>query len=137
MLNFNLASFLFCINTVISVKFSTEPICLNVQNEVKKIVCEDSSRVIFISLVKYTNDYLNVCSDENVTNTNKSIGKSPSSLNICSAYPTQELASVCNGKQECLINLAQPDFQYGFMGSNCDFRAKILSVSYECIPSMF
>lgn len=92
---------------------------------------------MFISQVQYTNDYLNEC-----TNGNESTNKSKNLKNLlfssrCSAYPTQELAKLCNGKQECLIKLEQADFDYGFMGSNCKFRAKILSIAYECLPNSF
>ncbi|CAF0814916.1 unnamed protein product [Brachionus calyciflorus] len=143
MLSLYLAYFLIilCAKSAFSVKFSTEPLCLNEnsQSDIKKIICEDPTKSLFISLVEYTNDYMDLCSSEIRLNSTKPVrfNKNLTNLNMCSAYPTQELANVCNGKKECLINLVQPNFQYGLMGSNCEFKAKILSVSYECIPNSF
>lgn len=76
------------------------------------------------------NDYLKQCNQQNSGNSTKSI----KSMVLCSAYPTQELGNFCNGKQECAIDLAAKKFQYGFDGSNCDFKSEIVFISYQCIP---
>lgn len=80
---------------------------------------------------------MNQCSFNDVSSTDNSSNRSKigqKSIEQCSAYPTQELAGLCNGKNECIIKLAPPVFKYGFMGSNCNFTAEILTISYECLP---
>lgn len=100
--------------------------------ETKKIQCEDAKKSLIITTVQYTNDYLNQCVEEKKSfNTSKLL----KSILLCSAYPTQKLANICNGRQECDFNLDVKNFSYGFDGSNCDFKAEVLSISYQCIPS--
>jgi hypothetical protein len=68
---------------------------------------------------------------------NKNVGSFRTNVEKCAAYPTQLLADICNGKNECSINLKAPSFNYSFWGSNCYFKAEILRITYECIPSKF
>lgn len=84
---------------------------------------------LFITLKQLTNDVTNYC--------NNKIDYKQNNSTKCSAFPTQSLASECNGKQECEVKLDKTTFEYGFMGSNCDFQAEILFISYECIPIEF
>ncbi len=116
------------------------------QNQIyDKLKCENKDHGLFISLVEYSNDYLNLCTTKtNDTTTNdNSLGQVKikkqinSNLNRCTAYPTHLLADFCNGKNECLIKLEQTDFKYGFNGANCDFKAIILSITYDCVPVKF
>ena len=66
---------------------------------------------------------------------NKNVGSLRPFVEKCAAYPTQLLADICNGKNECAVNLKAPSFNYSFLGSNCNFKAEILRITYECIPS--
>jgi hypothetical protein len=114
-----------------AIKFSTNSICLSKYSgsaeSHNKLKCEADSHVIYITLVQYTNDFLNECNSQFVD--------SLSNNTRCVAYPTQSLADFCNGKNECVVKLDQPEFKFGVMGANCDFAAKILTINYECIPS--
>ena len=113
-----------------SVKFSTNSICLRPEtsNLSNKLRCEVKTSAIFVTLVQYTNDYANECG-----NSSKSLSTNEPDLK-CVAYPTQSLSESCNGKQECLVKLDQPEFKFGIMGANCNFVSKILTINYECIP---
>jgi hypothetical protein len=136
-------------------KFSTNSICLGdtaSQEISKKILCEEANEGLFITEVEYKNDHLGICSSssenlinghaENTSNgsiiryqSNKNVGLNRPIGEKCTAYPTQLLADKCNGKNECEINLKAPSFNYSFLGSNCYFKAEILRITYECIPS--
>ncbi len=67
-----------------------------------------------------------------------------SSLNIfenklkskCIAYETTVNAELCNGKNECTIKSSGKEFKYGFDGANCDFIARTIHITYECIPGL-
>ncbi|RNA38254.1 hypothetical protein BpHYR1_030555 [Brachionus plicatilis] len=124
---------IFCPKQFNSEKITTEPICLreSTRDQSHKIYCEDKTKRLIITTVQYTNDYLNQCDGQKTLNSTKPL----KSLILCSAYPTQQIANKCNGKQECAIKLEAKRFQYGFDGSNCDFKAKILSVTFQCIPN--
>lgn len=95
-----------------------------------KLSCADQNTRLFITQQVYTNDLDSYCNKSVLANTTNNLTK-------CSAYPTQRLASECNGKQECDIKLDQTWFTYGFMGSNCNFNAELMFISYECIPVDF
>ena len=134
-------------------KYSTESICLgesNVEHESNKIMCEETNEGLFITEVEYTNDYTNICTknSNDVRNeqlhvaaseiryqSNKNVGSSKPFADKCAAYPTVLLADICNGKNACPINLKPPSFNYSFFGSNCNFKAEILQITYECVPS--
>ncbi len=119
-------------------KLATPPLCLNInQNQIyDNLRCENKNEGLFISLVEYANDYSNICLMENaiIGNSTKSISNQANISKKCTAYPTNLLADFCNGKSECLIKLEQTDFKYGFNGANCDFRAMILTISFDCVP---
>ncbi len=95
-----------------------------------KLKCNEKQDRLFITLKQYSNDVSNYCN-----NSSKTTSASSTNPVACHAYPTQRLASECNGKQECEVRLNQTTFLYGFMGSNCNFKADILFISYECIPT--
>jgi hypothetical protein len=88
---------------------------------------------LFISLAKYTSDG-SACSNDAQLQLYKSQRKDTTNFLKCHAYLTQDLATHCNGQQECFINLVRPNFKFGFNGSNCDFKPKDLTIAYECIP---
>ena len=124
-------------------KFSTLPICLNADPKsttAYKFQCEDPMTRIFITLVKYSADSKSRClapdsrNSSSISSISLPMHNSPSS---CTAYPTQDLADLCNGKQECIVQLNRHAFKYGFKGANCDFQAQMLTIDYECIPSFF
>ena len=101
----------------------------NVENSGLNLKCENVKTRIFVTLKMYTNDLNNFCGESQ--SNNRTIKTK------CFAYPTQGLASECNGKTECQVKLDQPIFRYGFQGSLCDFQAEILKISYECIPGKY
>lgn len=116
----------------LKVKFVIKPICLadTSPSSVYKLKCEDKNSRLFITLKQYSNDVANYC-NKAVNSTDNS----PHHQAACFAYPTQRLASECNGKHECEVHLNQTTFMYGFLGSTCNFKADILFISYECIPT--
>jgi hypothetical protein len=121
---------IFMLNQSKAEKFTTDSMCLDKvsRDSHNKLKCETQSHVLYITLVQYANDFVNQC---NSAHTELTTNSTP-----CVAYPTQSLADFCNGKNECLVKLDQPEFKFGMMGSNCDFVSKILTINYECIPSM-
>ena len=110
-----------------SAKFLTPNLCLTNPSAGLKLSCEASTERLFITEQRYGNDHLNKCNvSSNVT--------TPASE--CFGY-MQNLIEQCNGKSECQIPMDMPSFKFGFQGANCDFKAQVLQVSYECIPVQY
>jgi hypothetical protein len=53
----------------------------------------------------------------------------------CTSYPTQDFIDKCNGNSECFVSLKKRQFTFGYEGSSCNFEAKRLIITYECIPT--
>lgn len=116
----------------------TEPICLSnsTNNEYKKIVCEkETGGVIFVSQVRYSDEIREECISKDNQLQQTTIRKLWPTTR-CSAFTTEKSASVCNGRTECGVKLVPIWFDYGRSGSNCAFWARVLSITYECIPSI-
>lgn len=113
---------------LLTAAFITDPLCLSVTSDPseKVISCQNSDERLFITEQKYSNDINGECNQSN-----DSIDDSPTTQ--CFGY-NLDLSASCNGKQSCKMSTKVASFKFGFQGSNCDFQADILSVSYECIP---
>ncbi len=141
-------------------KLTTEPFCLtnvvtsniNGTNEGSAstaqfthwLKCPNENETLFILQKQYGNDYQNHCNNNDKWTSNRTNGSDRaigtniySNKKKCFAYMTQQLADECNGKNACEIKIEskqeRPSFNYGFLGSNCDFQAEILSITYECL----
>ena len=103
--------------------FSSSHICLMKPNlHTPTIQCGNKQERLFITEQRYTSDIYGHCGE-------------PKTLNKTECYGyTQTLIESCNGKSDCNITIDRPVFNFGFQGANCDFKADILTVSYECIP---
>lgn len=101
-----------------------KPLCVHSSGGIKIIRCTNPMERLYIIEEKYSNDINNECSKKNNTN-----------LTECTGFG--QLGKKCNGLVKCKLEFKKKSFKVGFEGSNCNFEAEILTVSYECIPSNF
>jgi hypothetical protein len=103
------------------------------------ISCKKDSLKLFITEVRYENDYDNYCYNK-LVNYNNETNEEGYFDKKCYSYKKDKLSSECNGKSKCDISLNHDNnehdliFDEKFIGyKSCNFIAKRLIVNYECI----